>query len=49
MGTAFSEEAKEARRAYNRDYYWKNREKMLDKQRKYWERKGKELQKTKRA
>ena len=38
-----SEEAKQARRIYSRAYYAKNREKMQEKQRLYWERKAKQL------
>ena len=38
-----SEEAKQARRLYSRAYYAKNREKMQQKQRDYWERKAREL------
>ena len=39
-----SEAAKEARRAYYREYYQKHKEADRAKQAKFWERKGKELQ-----
>jgi hypothetical protein len=37
-------DAKEARRAYYREYYKKNREKILEKNRRYWERLAKKLE-----
>ena len=44
MGIELSEAAKEARRAYYREYYQKHKEADRAKQAKFWERKGKELQ-----
>ena len=40
----YSEAAKEMRRKYYRDYYAKNREKINERKRKYWEKKAKEAQ-----
>ena len=40
MSVEMSEEAKEARRAYQRQYYAKNREAMKQAKVAYWERKA---------
>ena len=37
-------DAKEAQRQYYREYYKKNREKILEKNRRYWERRAKKLE-----
>lgn len=43
-----TKEACEARRAYYREYYKKNREKIRERQRLYWERKGAQTRKDRR-
>lgn len=40
-----TEQAKEARRAYARAWYAKNREKARERNARYWERKAEELEK----
>lgn len=39
-----TERAKEARRAYARAWYAKNRQKAIERSARYWERKAKELE-----
>lgn len=43
MGIELSEKAKEARRAYYREYYQKHKEADKAKSARFWERKGEEL------
>lgn len=40
---AMSEEAKEARRAYAREYYKKNKDRIKESHERHWEKKAKEL------
>ena len=42
-----SDAAKEARNAYRREYYKRNREKEIARQNAFWERKAKEFQQQK--
>lgn len=39
-----TEQAKEARRAYAREWYAKNRAKAMERNARYWERKAKEIE-----
>lgn len=43
MSKKLSKEALEARRAYHREYYRRNKERIMEQRREFWERKVKEM------
>ncbi len=46
---ALSQEAREARRAYQREWRKKNRDKVREYEKRYWERKAAEAEETKKG